>query len=147
RLGLIRNKQGKPELTIAHFQKAVELDSDQFTFVNSLVSAHLDTHNTHAAEELLSTLEARARTPNNRTLVEHTKARIAFAKKDFDTSEKLLKREISASHNLVPNLGLLVQIELSLFDQNMPQFPAIANVALTSAEAALRRIEELEPQN
>jgi tetratricopeptide (TPR) repeat protein len=147
RLGQIRNKQAKPELAIAHFQKAIELDSDQFSPVITLASVYLDTGNAQAAENMLAALQAKARTPNDRALVEHTKARIDYAKNDFIESEKILKREIKASRNLVPNLGLLTQVECALFDQNIRQFPAIAAVALTSAEQALAQIERLEPSN
>jgi tetratricopeptide (TPR) repeat protein len=147
RLGLIRNKQGKSELSISHFQKAIELDSDQFSPVNSLASAFLDNNNTQAAEGMVAELGAKARTPADRALVEHTKARIAFAKNDLLGSEKTLKQEISHSHNLVPNLGLLTRVECALFDQNIGQFPAIADVALASAEQALVRIIDLDVSN
>jgi len=147
RLGQIRSKQGKPELAIPHFQMAIEIDSDQFSPANSLASAYLDTGNTPAAESIVGNLVAKARTPRDRALVEHTKARIAFAKNDLLGSEKTLKQEITVSHNLVPNLGLLVRTELALFDQNIDQFPTIADAALNSAEQALARIVNLDPSN
>jgi len=147
RLGQIRNKQGKPELAIPHFQRSVELDADQFTPANSLASAYLDTGNTQSAEQMMGDLVAKARTPANRMLVEHIRARVAFAKNDLLGSEKILSQEIANSHNIMPNLGLLVRVELALFDQNIGLFPTIANVALNSAEQALARIELLDSSN
>ncbi len=147
RLGQIRNKQGRPDLAIPHFQKSIEIDSDQFIPANSLISAFLDTDETGAAEGMIEDLAAKARTPIDRALVEHAKARIAFAKNDLAGSEKILKHEIERSRNLVPNLGLLVRVELALFDQNIDQFPTIADVALNSAEQALGRIIELDSSN
>lgn len=147
RLGVIRTKQGKPELSVVHFQKAIEIDSDWFSPINSLASAFLETSRTLDAETVLPLLLEKVRTPNDRALAEHTKARIAFAKNDLDASEKILNREIAASRNLVPNLGLLTQVELALFDQNIAQFPTLASVALTSAEQSLATIERLDPSN
>ena len=147
RLGQIRNKQGKPELSIPHFQKALELDSDRFSPALALASAYLDTYATAAAESMIDDLEAKARTPKDRSLLEHTKARIAFAKKDLASSETILKSEIAAHRNLVPNLGLFTQVQLAMFDQNVREYPTIASIALNSAKQALSRIEELDPSN
>lgn len=147
RLGQIRNRQGKPELSIPHFQKSIELDADQFSPANSLAAAYLDTGNIPPAVAMFGELEAKARTPADRALVEHTRARIAFVNDGLLESEKTLKREIANSRNLLPNLGLLVQVELALFDQNIGQFPTIADVALTSAEEALARIVDRDPSN
>jgi tetratricopeptide (TPR) repeat protein len=147
RLGQIRNKQGRPDYSIPHFQKAIELDSDQFSPANSLASAYLDIGDAPASESMVAGLVAKARTPADRALVEHTKARIAFAKNDLLGSEKILKLEIINSRNLVPNFGLLVRVELALFDKNIGQFPTIADVALNSAEQALTSIVNLDPSN
>ncbi|MGA2482834.1 MAG: TIR domain-containing protein [Candidatus Acidiferrales bacterium] len=147
RLGQIRSKQGKPELAILHFQKAIELNSDLFIAANSLVSAYLDIGRAEAAQELTGDLIEKARTPTDRALVEHTKARIAFSNNDLVGSETILKKEISLSHNLVPNLGLLVQVEIALFDKNVRDFPTIADVALNTAEQSLAKIRTLDQSN
>jgi hypothetical protein len=96
---------------------------------------------------MIEDLAVKARTPIERALVEHAKARIAFAKNDLSGSEKILKQEIERSRNLVPNLGLLARVELALFDQNIAQFPTIADVALNSAKQAIARIMELDSSN
>lgn len=147
RLGQIRNKQGKPELAIPHFQKAIELDSDEFTPAHSLASAYLDTNNAPEAENMLHDLVAKARTPANHDLLEHMKARIALSKNDPLTSQRILKEQIAKQRNVVPNLGLFAKAEMALFDQNIDEFPTIAAVALNSAEQALARITELDPSN
>ena len=148
RLGQICNKLGKPDVSIPHFQKAMELDSDSFSPALSLASAYLDIGDAPSAEKLVADLDATTRTPANRALAEHTKARIAFVKDDLLGSEKILKHEILTSpRNLVPNLGLLAKVQLALFDQNSGQFPTIADVALNSAEQALARIGDLDHSN
>src|SRR5205807_2129595 len=118
-------KQGHPSLAISHFQKAIELDPDQLSPANSLAAAHLDVDEWEEAEALLPELEKKARTPSDYALLAHTKARVASAKQDFATSKKLLQSEIAASRNVIPNLGLLVQVQCGLFDQNRLNFPAI----------------------
>jgi tetratricopeptide (TPR) repeat protein len=147
RLGQIRNKQGKSELAIPHFKRAIELDSDRFSPALALAAAYLDTSPIAAAENMMTDLEAKARTPSERALLEHTKARIAFAKKDLSGSEIILKEQIAQHRNLLPNLGLLGQVELALYDLNIRQFPATAGIALNAAKQAVAQIEELEPSN
>lgn len=147
RLGVIRVKQRRPQLAISHFQKAIELDPDQFSPANSLAAAYLDIDEWEQAEQLLAELEKKARTPSNFALLTHTKARIAYAKGDFAAAKKLLKSEIVASRNVIPNLGLLVQVQCGLFDLNQAAFPAIASVELKEAENELDRILELDPSN
>ena len=88
-----------------------------------------------------------ARTPADHDLVKHSKARIAFARGEVKESEQILKLEIQRGRNLVPNLGLLTQVQCSLYDQNKTQFPAIAKVALASAEDSLEKIRKLDPSN
>jgi len=147
RLGVIRIKQRRPHLAIDHFKKSIELDSDQFSPANSLAAAYLDIDQWEEAEQLLPDLEKKARTPSNFALLAHTKARIAFAKGDFAAAKQLLKSEIAASRNVIPNLGLLVQVQCGLFDQNRRTFPAIASVELKEAENALAKILEIDPSN
>jgi tetratricopeptide (TPR) repeat protein len=147
RLGMIRSKQGRPHLAIDHFKRAMELDPDQFSPAHSLTAAYLDIDEWEQAEELLSELEKKARTPSDFSLLAHTKARVALAKGDFATSKKLLNSEIAASRNVIPNLGLLVRVQYALFDQNQLTFPAIASVDLKEAENALERISALDPSN
>jgi tetratricopeptide (TPR) repeat protein len=147
RLGLIRKKQGRTEDAIPHFLKSIEVEADQFGPANSLVSAYLDLGDARAAEEVMKTLGEKARTPADRALVEHARARIAYATGDLPESQKILRREIASSRNLIPNLGLLTQVECALFDENIGRFPAIAAVALSAAEQALSRIEEVDPTN
>jgi tetratricopeptide (TPR) repeat protein len=147
RLGVIRVKQRRPHLAIDHFRTAMELDPNQFSPANSLMAAYLDIDQWEEAEGLLQDLETKARTPSNFALLAHTKARVAFAKGDFATSKSLLKSEIAASRNVIPNLGLLVQVQCALFDQNRTDFPAIASVELKEAENAVVRISEIDPSN
>lgn len=147
RLGVIRIRQRRPHLAISHFISAMELDPDLFSPANSLAAAYLEIDEWEKAVELLPDLEKKARTPSDRALLAHTKARIAFAKHDLAASKDLLKSEIAASRNVIPNLGLLVQVQCGLFDQNRPDFPAIASVELREAEDALARIAELDPSN
>jgi tetratricopeptide (TPR) repeat protein len=147
RLGVICVKQGRPHLAIDHFQRAIELDPDQFNPANSLAAAYLDVDEWEQAELLLPELEKKARTPSNFALLAHTKARIAFAKGDFAESKRLLKAEIAGSRNVIPSLGLLVQVQCALFDDNRTTFPAIASVDLKEAENALKRISEIDPSN
>ena len=147
RLGVIRAKQAKQDLSVNHFLRAIELDSEQFSPINSLASAYLDINQTAEAEALVPSLETNARTPVDRSLVEHIKARISYANGDLEGSQKALKREIAASRNLVPNWGLLISVECAIFDQNAIRFPTIAAVALTSAEEGLRRIKQIDPSN
>jgi len=147
RLGVIRVKQGRPHLAIAHFQEAIKLDPDQFNPANSLAAANLDIDDWEKAEELLPELEKKARTPSNFALLAHTKARILYARGDLEGSKQLLKKEIASSRNVIPNLGLLVQVHCALFDTNYTTFPAIASVELKEAENALKRISELDPSN
>jgi hypothetical protein len=125
----------------------MELDPNQFSPANSLTAAYLDIDQWEEAEGLLQDLETKARTPSNFALLAHTKARVAFAKGDFATSKSLLKSEIAASRNVIPNLGLLVQVQCALFDQNRTDFPAIASVELKEAENAVVRISEIDPSN
>ncbi len=147
RLGVIRMKQGLPHFAIDHFRRALELDDDQFSPANSLAAAYLDIDEWEEAEGLLDDLERKARTPSNFSLLAHTKARIALAKGDPDSAKELLKTEIAASRNVIPNLGLLVHVHCALFDVNRPNFPAIAAVELKEAEDALQRISVLDPSN
>jgi tetratricopeptide (TPR) repeat protein len=147
RLGIIRMKQGLPAKAIDHLLKAVELDHDLFSPANSLASAYLDTGDVQAAENIFPQLKAKARTPSNSALLKHTEARIAFSKREFETSRDILKREIALDRNMTPNLGLLVRSELGLFDENVRGFPAIAKVALKSAREAFEKIEEINPKN
>jgi tetratricopeptide (TPR) repeat protein len=147
RLGVIRIKQRKPHLAISYFIRAMELDPHLFSPANSLAAAYLEIDEWEKAEELLPDLEKKARTPSDRALMTHTKARIAFAKQDFAASKQLLKSEIAASRNVIPNLGLLVQVQCGLFDQNRLDFPAVASVELIEAENALAKIRELDPSN
>jgi tetratricopeptide (TPR) repeat protein len=147
RLGVIRVKQEQPHLAIDHFKKAIDLDPDQFPPANSLAAAYLDLDEWEQAEELLQELEKKARTPSNFALLAHTKARVAYAKKDFATSKQLLKSEIAASRNVIPNLGLLIQVQCGLFDQDRTAFPSIAEVALKEAENALEKLSDLDPSN
>ena len=147
RLGMIRIKQRKPHLAISYFINAMELGPDLFNPANSLAAAYLEIDEWENAEALLPDLEKKARTPSDRALLAHTKARIAFAKQDLTVSKELLKSEIAASRNVIPNLGILVQVHCGLFDQNRLDFPAIASVELKEAENALARIAELDPSN
>ena len=147
RLGVIRVKQGRPHLAISHFQKAIELDPDQFSPGNSLAAAYLDIDQWEEAEQLLPELEKKARTRSDFALLAHTKARIAFAERNFGESEKLLKAEIAGSRNVIPTLGLLIQVLCASFDRNILGFPATAAVKLREAENALRRIAEIDPSN
>jgi tetratricopeptide (TPR) repeat protein len=147
RLGVIRVKQGKPHLAISHFIRAMDMDPDIFSPAHSLAAAYLEIDEWEKAEELLPNLEKKARTPSDRMLLTHTKARIALEKKDLATSKELLKSEIAASRNVIPNLGLLVQVQCELFDQNRLDYPAMASVELKEAENALARIEDLDPSN
>src|SRR5579859_974197 len=147
RLGVIRIKQRRPHLAIDHFRASIELDPDQFSPANSLASAFLDIDEWEEAEKLLQDLEKKARTPSNFALLAHTKARIALAKRDLATAKKLLKSEIAASRNVIPNLGLLVQVQCGLFDANRTTLPSIASVELKEAQNALDRILEIDPSN
>ena len=147
RLGVIRIKQRRPHLAIDHFKKSIELDSDQFSPANSLAAAYLDIDQWEEAEALLPDLEKKARTPSDFALLTHTKARVAFAKGDLASGKKMLKSEIGASRNVIPNLGLLVQVQCGLFDENRLTFPAVASVELKEAENALEKISELDPSN
>jgi Flp pilus assembly protein TadD len=147
RLGVIRVKQGTPELAIVHFQKAIELDQDLFSPGNSLASAYIEVGNLTAAEQLLPDLQTKARTPSDSSLLRHTEARIALSKKELDRSRDILKREVTQFHNVVPNLGLLARVQCALFDRDLREFPSIAAVALKEAEAALARIVALDSGN
>ena len=147
RLGHIRVKQGRLEMAIPHFQRSIELDPDQFSSANSLASAHLDLGQVRTAEEMLEGLVAKARTPRERALVEHTKARISLAKGDLDGSRAILNREIANSRNLLPNLGVLVQVELATFDTHFGAYPASADVSLAAAEEVVQRIVDADPDN
>lgn len=147
RLGVIRTKQGLPDLAISHFQSAIELDHDLFSPANSLASAYLDVGDVASAERLFPDLQVKARTPRESDLLRHTEARIAFSRKDFERSRDILKREVALDHNVVPNLGLLVRVEFGLFDQNIRDFPTIADLSLRSAESALTRIVALDQGN
>ena len=147
RLGVIRVKQGSPELAIGHFQKAMELDQDLFSPANSLASSYLDLGDAASAEGLLLQLRAKARTPSDSSLLKHTEARIAFSKRDFEQSRDILKHEVTLVHNVVPNLGLLVQVECALFDRDIREFPTMATLSLKSAGAALARIVALDQSN
>ena len=147
RLGIIQIKQRRPHLAISYFIRAMELDPDLFSPANSLTAAYLELDEWEKAAELLPDIEKKARTPSDRALLAHTKARISYARQDLAASKELLKSEIGASRNVIPNLGLLVQVQCGLFDQNRVDFPAIASVELKEAENALTRIEELDPSN
>ncbi|MGC2657253.1 MAG: tetratricopeptide repeat protein [Bryobacteraceae bacterium] len=147
RLGVIRTKQHRPDLAIPHFQRAIELDNDLFSPANSLASAFVDTGDVDSAEKALNDLRAKARTPSDRSLLRHTEAHVAFARKHYEESRDILKHEITLFHNVIPNLGLLVRVECALFDQNARQFPTIAATCLTAADAALARIVALEKDN
>ena len=80
-------------------------------------------------------------------MLAHTKARVAFAKGELGESKNLLKAEIAASRNVIPNLGVLINVLCSLFDSNYINFPAIASVELNEAENALKKVSELDPSN
>jgi tetratricopeptide (TPR) repeat protein len=147
RLGVIRVKQGAPQLAISHFEKAIELDQDLVSPANSLASAYLDTGDIGSAERLIPQLKAKARTPSNLSLVRHTEARVAFAKKYLEQSREILKYEVTLIHNVVPNLGLLVRVECAIFDRDLRTFPTMAALSLKSAEAALARIVALDQSN
>jgi len=147
RLGVIRAKQKRPQLAVPHFKRAIELDPDQFSPANSLAAAYLEIDEWELADGLLPELEKKARTPSDFALLAHTKARIAFAKGELGESKDLLKAEIAASRNVIPNLGVLINVLCSLFDSNYMSFPAIASVELTEAENALKKVSELDPSN
>jgi tetratricopeptide (TPR) repeat protein len=147
RLGQIRNKQGYPELAIPHFEKSIEIDSDQFSPANSLAAAYLDVGKVEAAEEVFASLVQKARTPGDHALVEHIRARLAFCNGDLTGSEKILKKEIDQSRNVIPNLGFLANVELAVFDENADRYPATAEVALAAAEDAVKRLGTLDPDN
>lgn len=147
RLGQIRVKQGKSDLAIGHFQSALELDPTLFTPANSILSAYLDVGQIVAAEGWIPALTQRAKTPNERALVEHSKARIAFYKGDLEVSEAILKKEIAHSRNLLPNLGLLTQVQIAAFDKDFLAFPTTATVALNAADQTLAQIRSLDGTN
>jgi tetratricopeptide (TPR) repeat protein len=147
RLGVIRARQKRPQLAIPHFKSAIVLDPDQFSPANSLAAAYLEIDEWELAGELLPELEKKARTPSDFALLAHTKARVAFAKGELGESKDLLKAEIAASRNVIPNLGVLINVLCSLFDGNYMSFPAIASVELNEAENALKKISELDPSN
>jgi tetratricopeptide (TPR) repeat protein len=147
RLGIIQVKLGSSNLAVAHFRRAIELDHDSFSPANSLVSAYLDIGDVGSAEELVPDLQARAHTPMNRHLLRHTEARIALSKRAFEQSREILKREIGDGHNVVPNLGLLAQVEFAVYDQNAREFPTIASLSLKEAEWAIGRIVALDQNN
>jgi tetratricopeptide (TPR) repeat protein len=147
RLGVIRTKQKCPQLAIPHFESAIQLDPDQFSPANSLAAAYLEIDEWELADGLLPELEKKARTPSDFALLAHTKARVAFAKGQLTESKGLLKAEIAASQNVIPNLGVLVRVLCALFDSNYMSFPAIASVELKEAENALSKISELDPSN
>lgn len=147
RLGQIRIKLGDTLSAIPHLRKAVELDSDQFSPANSLASAYLDTGDAQSAGDMIDDLRAKARTPAERALAEHIRARLAFAKGNLRGSEEILKHQIAGGRNLVPSLGLLISVELAIFDENAGQFPTIAKVALNSADQALAKIKGIDPSN
>jgi tetratricopeptide (TPR) repeat protein len=147
RLGVIRARQKRPQLAIPHFKSAIVLDPDRFSPANSLAAAYLEIDEWELADGLLSELEKKARTPSDFALLAHTKARVAFAKGELDESKDLLKAEIAASRNVIPNLGVLINVLCSLFDSNYTSFPAIASVELNEAENALKKISELDPSN
>ncbi len=147
RLGVIRARQKCPQLAIPHFKSAIVLDPDQFSPANSLAAAYLEIDEWELADGLLPELEKKARTPSDFALLAHTKARVAFAKGELDESKDLLKAEIAASRNVIPNLGVLINVLCSLFDSNYMSFPAIASVELNEAENALKKISELDPSN
>jgi tetratricopeptide (TPR) repeat protein len=147
RLGVICIKQRKPHLAINYFISAIKLDPDLFSPANSLAAAYLEIDEWEKAEELLPDLEKKARTPSDRALLAHTKARISYAKDDLVAAKDLLKSEIAASRNVIPNLGQLVHVQCRLFDENRLTFPTIASVELKEAENAVARIAELDPSN
>ena len=147
RLGIIRVKQGQPYFAIDHFKRAVELDPDEFSPANSLIAAYLELDEWEQAEELLPDLQKKARTPSNFALLANTRARIAFAKRDFAASKQILKAEIAASRNVIHNLGLLVQVQCGLFDESRTAYPSMALVELKEAENALERLAGIDPSN
>jgi tetratricopeptide (TPR) repeat protein len=147
RLGQIRSKQGHPELAIPHFERSIEIDQDQFSPANSLAAAYLDDGKVDAAEEIFGTLAAKARTPGEHALLAHLKARLAFCNGDLVGSEAILKKEIDQSRNVLPNLGFLANVELALFDQNLGNYPATAQVALAAADEAVKKLKGLDPDN
>jgi tetratricopeptide (TPR) repeat protein len=83
RLGQIRIKQGHPETAIPHFEKSMEIDSDQFSPANSVAAAYLDTGRVDATEKIFGSLVKKARTPGEHALVEQIRARLAFVNGDL----------------------------------------------------------------
>lgn len=144
RIGQILGKQNRTAEAIPYFQRAVELDADAFPQVNSLTSAYLDVGDVDSAEEMLASLRAVARTPINRSLAEHAIARVALARGEYEKAADILKREISLSRNLLPNLGLLAWVQIAIYDQKRNEFPALADLAIKEADAVLQRMHGLQ---
>ena len=147
RLGLIRVKQGRTQQAIDHFIRAIELDPEQFSPANSLAAAYLELDEWEKAELLLPDLKKKSRTPSNFALLAHTSARIAFEKKDLIASKELLSGEIAGSRNVIPNLGMLIQVLCALFDSAHTLYPTIASVHLKEAENAIAKLTEIDPDN
>lgn len=112
--------------------------------VNSLTSAYLDVGDVDLAEEMLDSLRTVARIPINRSLAEHAIARVALARGEYEKAADTLKREISLSRNLLPNLGLLAWVQIAIYDQKRNEFPTLADLAIKEVGAVLQRMDGLQ---
>jgi tetratricopeptide (TPR) repeat protein len=147
RLGVISSKRGRPDLAVQHLQRAVQLDPGLFHATHSLASALLDIGQSGEAEAVLRTLTSLAKNPTNSSLVEHLRARLFMAKGDLESAVRTLRRELAGSRNVVPNLGLLVEVQCQLFDREDVELTAIAETHLASAEEALHQLLKMDPNN
>jgi hypothetical protein len=93
---------------------------------------------------MLDSLRAVARTPINKSLAEHAIARVALARGEYEKAADTLKREISLSRNLLPNLGLLAWVQIAIYDQKRNEFPTLADLAIKEADAVLQRMHGLQ---
>ena len=147
RLGRLKVAQGFPEAALAHFRKAREEDPNQFTPVSSLVATLLDLNIPDEVGELLGTLMENSHSPGETAIVRHLKARHLNAIGDREEAVNLIENEIGRGQNLAPNLGILAQIRMDLYDSTVNEFPATATVHLNQAKAAIERCQQIDPEN
>ena len=59
----------------------------------------------------------------------------------------MIESEIQKGQNISPNLGLLAQLKIELYDSTVLEFPTTASVYLTQAKEAIERCQDIDPGN
>ena len=138
RLARIQAALGDIEGALEEETEAVRLNPEQFVARSYLVSLLFDAKRLDEASEELRTLTSLANNEQERTLLDHLRARERYFAGDTEGALVSVQEQVARRRNLAASSGFLAQIRLDQFEALPADQLAIGGIYLLQAEEALK---------